>query len=567
MTKTAQVALVVSCVLVGTCIGVEDTWTDKADMPTARVFVGGCVIDGRIYVVSGAPSEPSVTPAVEMYDPVDDTWTKLANLPSARCYPATCAVDGAVYVFGGTSPSMWATATKSVYVYDAAADAWTQKADMPHAIAGCGVAAVDGIVYLIGGARSTASPPVSRVLAYDPVADSWAQKTDMPTARGFLSACVVDGMVYAIGGCTESWGTFSYKCVEVYDPLTDTWRRRSEMPTQRWGLGTCVVDGRIYAIGGSTVGAASTTANEVYDSATDTWAAACAMRQKRYGLFVGSVGEKVYAIGGSVPGFLKVVEEYDTGLGVPSPDLNGDGFVEIEDLLMLIECWGQDDPAADLAPEPFGDGVVDALDLEVMMSVWGEEIYDPAMIAYWALDEGEGTIAYDSAGQNDASLVNGPAWQSDAGMIGGALGFDGVDDRVETPSVLSPADGAFSVFAWVQGGAAGQVIVSQSGGNDWLLTGAGGALMTDLNGSGRQAKALCSEAVITDGQWHRVGLVWEGRDRALYVDDVTAAEDEPGLAPDFSEGLHIGAGAHLEAGSYFCGLIDDVRLYERAVRP
>jgi hypothetical protein len=275
----------------------------------------------------------------------------------------------------------------------------------------------------------------------------------------------------------------------------------------------------------------------------------------------------VYAIGGSVPGFLRIVEEYDTGLGVPSPDLNCDGFVEIQDLLMLIESWGQDDPAADLAPAPFGDGVVDALDLEAMMSVWGEEIYDPALIAYWALDEAEGAIAHDSARRSDASLVGSPTWQPDGGQKDGALGLDGVDDHVETPSILSPADGPFSVFAWVQGGAAGQVILSQLGGQDWLSIDAGGALMTDLQGTGRQARPLFSEVVITDGPWHRVGLVWEGRERTLYVDDVTVAGDEPGLPPDISEGLHIGAGAALEAGSYFCGLIDDVRVYERAVRP
>lgn len=45
------------------------------------------------------------------------------------------------------------------------------------------------------------------------------------------------------------------------------------------------------------------------------------------------------------------------------------------------------------------------------------------------------------------------------------------------------------------------------------------------------------------------------------------AEDAPGLLPDISEGLYIGAAANLEAGGFFCGLIDDVRLYDRAVVP
>ena len=32
-------------------------------------------------------------------------------------------------------------------------------------------------------------------------------------------------------------------------------------------------------------------------------------------------------------------------------------------------------------------------------------------------------------------------------------------------------------------------------------------------------------------------------------------------------GLHIGAGKSLEAGSFWSGLIDDVRIYNRAVTP
>lgn len=173
----------------GISLAAVDTWTYKADMPTARGFVSGCVIDGKIYVIGGFPTHYSVTSAVEMYDPTNDTWTKMANMPSARCAHATCALDGKIYVFGGTSPDPYSTAKKNVYVYDPQTDTWTQKADMPYANALCGIAVVDGTIYLIGGTLSASSPPVSTVMAYDPVTESWTQRADMPTARGFLSAC------------------------------------------------------------------------------------------------------------------------------------------------------------------------------------------------------------------------------------------------------------------------------------------------------------------------------------------------------------------------------------------
>ena len=102
---------------------------------------------------------------------------------------------------------------------------------------------------------------------------------------------------------------------------------------------------------------------------------------------------------------------------------------------------------------------------------------------------------------------------------------------------------------------------------DWLATDAEGNLMTELKGIGRSAGPLYSETVITDGQWHRIGLVWDGSRRILSVDGVAVADDtQPGLEGS-QMGLYIGTGKAMEPGTYFSGLIDDVRIYNRAVSP
>jgi len=41
----------------------------------------------------------------------------------------------------------------------------------------------------------------------------------------------------------------------------------------------------------------------------------------------------------------------------PAVDFNGDEIVDIEDLLILIEYWGQDELSVDIGPPPFGDCV------------------------------------------------------------------------------------------------------------------------------------------------------------------------------------------------------------------
>ncbi|MHC4330602.1 MAG: LamG domain-containing protein, partial [Planctomycetota bacterium] len=77
------------------------------------------------------------------------------------------------------------------------------------------------------------------------------------------------------------------------------------------------------------------------------------------------------------------------------------------------------------------------------------------------------------------------------------------------------------------------------------------------------ATPLRSGFVITDGQWHHIGFVWDGSRRHLYVDGAKVAEDTGPLAALQSSagGLYIGAGKNLDAPSFFSGLIDDVRIY------
>jgi len=199
------------------------------------------------------------------------------------------------------------------------------------------------------------------------------------------------------------------------------------------------------------------------------------------------------------------------------------------------------------------------------------EVNDPTLVAYWSLDETEGIVAHDSAGDNDGFVIGDPIWLPSGGQVDGAIQLDGIDDYVSTPFVLNPADSTFSVFAWIKGGTPGQVVISQAGndrGVNWLCADPlEGNLMTELKGPGQSSVPLLSETVITDGSWHRIGLVRDGSHRMLYVDDVEVAKDaQDGLEPAIG-GLYIGTGKAMEPGSSFSGLIDDVRIYNRAVTP
>jgi hypothetical protein len=91
--------------------------------------------------------------------------------------------------------------------------------------------------------------------------------------------------------------------------------------------------------------------------------------------------------------------------------------------------------------------------------------------------------------------------------------------------------------------------------------------MTDLCASGRDGGPLQSETVITDGQWHRIGFVWDGLSRTLYVDSIAVAQDMQDDLKSSSNGLYIGTGKAMKSSTFFSGLIDDIRIYNRAVSP
>jgi len=250
-------------------------------------------------------------------------------------------------------------------------------------------------------------------------------------------------------------------------------------------------------------------------------------------------------------------------------DLNNDWKVDEEDRAILLRAMETNDRSGDIAPAAKRDGKVDQKDLELLTRYLGTVIPEMGLIAHWKLDETAGAIAHDSAGEHrDATVMGTPLWRADGGKVGGALELSGAPNFATAKFARDPSQGPFSVFAWVKGGAPGQVILSQAGGVNWLMAGVGtGALATELKESGRSGKPLTSAAILADGNWHRVGVVWDGSNRILYADGVEAARDTQAALASSTGNLTIGAGSTMAPASFWKGLIDDVRIYDRVVKP
>jgi N-acetylneuraminic acid mutarotase len=551
-------------------VNADFTWTRKADMPTARWALSTCVVNGKIYAIGGWPSEPGnrVLSILEMYDPTTGTWTRKADMPTPRCYFSTCVVNGNIYAIGGWDDSR---SISSVETYDPTSDTWTKKSDMPTARCDLSTCVVGGRIYAIGGDPGNYSG-LTVVEVYNPETDTWTREANMPTGRWGLCSSVVDGKIYSIGGAPN---ISAVNTVEEYDPSTDTWTTKASMPTARRNMGTVVLGDKIYAIGGwQSSGRTPYSVIEAYDPSTNTWVTQGDIPSLRACLSTSVVNGRIYVIGGTdrphpCPAMSTVYE-----LG-PLLDFNGDRIVDAFDMCIMVDHWGQEYHLCDIGPTLFGDGIVDVQDLTVLAEHLFEEIFPDELIAYWKLDETEGDIAYNNISSNHGVLSGNPTWQPDSGQVAGALQFDGVDDYISTDFVLNPADGSFSVFAWIKGGAPGQVILSQTdgpggAGEIWLGADAvEGKLMTGIRPpSGRSpTPPMIADVVIADGQWHHIGIViTEQKVRHLYVDGIRVAFDtQPVVLPPSDGDLYIGTSKNPDTGSFFSGLVDDVRIYNAAL--
>jgi len=256
----------------------------------------------------------------------------------------------------------------------------------------------------------------------------------------------------------------------------------------------------------------------------------------------------------------------------PIVDLNGDGQVNGVELARMAEHWGSSDLRYDIAPMPSGDGLVNAADVALLAEYAAmDEISDPTLAGRWKLDghPDEPGLACDSSENGCHGILMGDACLlPDCGLIDGALQCDGDNDYVVLPAPCNAGDGELSVFAWVNGGRRGKVILSQRSGVNWLMADQiTGALKTELGSNARFSSMLQCDTCICDNTWHEIGLVWDGTNRSLYVDGVEVAHDAPVNMADCWGCLHLGASDNLHRGSFWSGLIDDVRIYNRAVKP
>jgi hypothetical protein len=189
------------------------------------------------------------------------------------------------------------------------------------------------------------------------------------------------------------------------------------------------------------------------------------------------------------------------------------------------------------------------------------------LVAAYNFDEGAGTAVADSSGNGLAGTISGATWAT--GHSGGALSFDGTNDWVTVADNDLLDVTRVTISAWVRPTVntpwTTVVMKETNGGLAYALyannASSRPAGYVQIGGVDRVATGT---AVVPTNTWTHLTYTYDGANMRMYVNGTLVRTVARTGNIVLSTGpLRIGGNAGW--GEYFTGLIDDVRVYNRAL--
>jgi hypothetical protein len=175
--------------------GTPGPWQTATPGPPARYRAGGTTDGQYVYVYGGGNSSGGYYNDLWRWAPATQTWTQLANMPTAKQYIQGAYWNGKIYVPGGFNG---AHITENA-IYDIATNTWSLGAPLPAAQTGT-TAAFNNKIYNFGGNPG----PQNTVTIYDIATNTWSTGAPMPVAITYGRAAVspLFPFAYYAGGIT-----------------------------------------------------------------------------------------------------------------------------------------------------------------------------------------------------------------------------------------------------------------------------------------------------------------------------------------------------------------------------
>jgi len=564
-----------------------NTWETISPLLEGRFAVASTALDSKIFAVGGVGVSSSLS-SVEIFDPDTGAWTSGQPLPNGVNRSDAITVNNKIYLAGG-----WDAAnqnTDQLLCFDPLTNAWDIKASMNYARHGAKVVWFENRIWVIGG--NDGSEHLNKVESYDPISNTWREEASLNVARHLAVSWVANGNIYVGGGWNPCLNS-----VEYYDSFSETWKSAGTFPENKGMSGAVVSGSKVYIVSGESANGVKS--NKVF--AADLNASVDGV----YDLYRkdGNASAGTPLVHAEVPdGSVTTAKLDSTILKYLKPEITSEPqaqtvygetnatFSVTAEGKYLTYQWKKDglnltgetnatltisDANASLhdgnysvvVSNDFGSAESDLTEVLVKDGILN------GLVGWWRFDEGSGTVAYDSSGNgHHGNLLNSSTWTN--GKIGGAISLDGTNDYVEISSRKWNIENLFSISFWYLNNGTNGTIFSLGTppyNNEillWILEG-----RQDFyyhKGSGNWARI--HEPTLSQG-WHHKTIIVNGGYQAnqlssfingnLYQSTYTNGGIS-GLLSDVQDRV-LRIGYRVNDSQFYNGLIDDVRIYDRAL--
>lgn len=194
-----------------------------------------------------------------------------------------------------------------------------------------------------------------------------------------------------------------------------------------------------------------------------------------------------------------------------------------------------------------------------------QDFVTDGLFAFWSFDKStiNGDVLKELVGKNNGKIIGSP--KSVPGRINEALEFNGSADYIELPNMGNKE--AVSVEVWMNAAAGGTLhgLVTSFGTDHWIAGVVHFKFEADL---GQVTTDRCAaDKIRTDvktDQWYHAMYTCDTKknELKLYIDGKLAANGASGPTPNDLTRMRIGSEYD---GRFFQGILDEVRIYQRAL--
>lgn len=197
------------------------------------------------------------------------------------------------------------------------------------------------------------------------------------------------------------------------------------------------------------------------------------------------------------------------------------------------------------------------------------------LVLHFGFDEAPvGFVIPDLSGHGNKGRIAGASW-APAGRVGGGCLFSSTDHFIAVPEAPSLNSNAATFMVWIKAadGITGRTVLERNGGQGFAL-----AIGGESKGAARGrpiatvgGQSCAGEVLVADNFWHHLAATYDGETLKLYIDGAAQKQTAAFKGPpawagkELTVGLNRSSPAPGEKGLSYQGLIDEVRVYDRAL--